>query len=37
MDCTTFMRKVGIGGSCPHCDEPVAVAELVGEEVVATS
>ena len=36
-DCMTFMRKVGIGGSCPCCDEPVAVAELVGEEVVATS
>ena len=36
-DCTTFMRTVGIGGSCPCCDEPVAVAELVGEEVVATS
>jgi hypothetical protein len=31
------MRKVGIGGSCPCCDEPVAVTELVGEEVVATS
>jgi hypothetical protein len=28
------MRKVGIGGSCPHCDEPVAVTELLGEEVI---
>lgn len=36
-DCMTFMRKVGIGGSCPNCDEPMSVAELVGEEVVATS
>ena len=36
-ECTTFMRRVGIGGSCPCCDEPIAVAELVGEEVVATS
>ena len=36
-ECGTFMRKVGIGGSCPCCDEPVAVTELVGEEVVATS
>ena len=33
-DCTTFIRKVGIGGSCPCCGEPVAVTELVGEEVV---
>jgi hypothetical protein len=31
--CGTFMRRVGIGGCCPSCDEPVAVAELVGEEV----
>ncbi|MGH9087195.1 MAG: hypothetical protein ACRDYZ_03655 [Acidimicrobiales bacterium] len=36
-NCSTFMRKVGIGGSCPSCDDPVAVAELVGEGVIATS
>jgi hypothetical protein len=30
-DCATFMRKIGIGGNCPSCDEPVAVAELVSE------
>ena len=35
--CTTFMRKVGIGDSCPCCDEPVAVAELVGGEVIVRS
>ena len=28
-DCSTWMSRVGIGGCCPHCDEPVAVAELV--------
>jgi len=28
------MRRIGIGGSCPHCDEAVAVAELLGEEVI---
>lgn len=33
-DCTTSMRSVGIGGSCPCCDEPVAVAELLAEEVI---
>jgi hypothetical protein len=34
-DCSTFMRRIGIGGSCPHCDEAVAVTELLGEEVIA--
>ena len=28
--CGIFMRRVGPGGHCPHCDEPVAVAELLG-------
>lgn len=32
-DCSVFMRRVGIGGACPHCDEPVTVAELTGLEV----
>ncbi len=30
-ECHTFMRRVGIGGYCPSCDEPVAMAELVSE------
>ena len=33
-DCGTFMRKLGLGGPCPHCDEPVAVIELLDQEVV---
>ena len=33
-DCTTFMRKVGIGGRCPCCEDLITVAELVGEEVI---
>ena len=33
-DCGTFMRKLGLGGPCPHCDEPVAVVELLDQEVV---
>ena len=32
-DCGTFMRRVGLGGDCPHCDEPVAVTDLLGKEV----
>jgi hypothetical protein len=27
--CSRFMRRVGTGGSCPACDEPVTVAELL--------
>jgi hypothetical protein len=34
-DCGTFMRRIGIGGCCPSCEEPIAVAELIDEEVVA--
>lgn len=32
-DCSTFMRRLGIGGACPGCDEPITVAELTGLEV----
>ena len=35
--CNTWMRRVGLGGNCPCCDEPVAVAELVGQEVITTT
>ena len=27
-DCHLFCRRIGPGGLCPHCDEPVAVADL---------
>lgn len=30
-DCGVFMRRLGPGGPCPHCDEAVAVADLLGE------
>jgi hypothetical protein len=33
-DCGVFARRAGLGGCCPHCDEPVTVAELVGDGVV---
>lgn len=26
-----FCRRVGIGGLCPHCDEPVAISDLLGD------
>ena len=28
-DCGVFCRRVGPGGPCPHCDEPVALADLL--------
>lgn len=28
-DCGTFMRRVGRGGHCPCCEEPIAIDELV--------
>jgi len=28
-DCHTFARRLGPGGPCPHCDEPVAVNDLL--------
>src|SRR5437879_5212521 len=32
-ECGSFMARVGLGGPCPHCEEPVAVIDLLGEEV----
>ena len=32
-DCNRFCRRLGPGGLCLHCDEPLLVAELLGEEV----
>lgn len=26
--CNLRCRKLGLGGLCPHCDEPVLIAEL---------
>lgn len=31
-ECRTFMRRIGVGGCCPSCDEPVSVEELLGQE-----
>ncbi|HEV8652154.1 MAG TPA: hypothetical protein VG276_22870 [Actinomycetes bacterium] len=28
-DCGTFMRRLGPGGHCPCCDEPVTINELL--------
>jgi len=33
-DCGTFPRRVGIGGPCPHCEQPVALADLLDQEAI---
>jgi transcription elongation factor Elf1 len=31
-ECHTFMRRVGPGGACPHCDELVALQDIVSDD-----
>lgn len=31
-DCHRFMRRIGPGGLCPCCDEPIAITELLSPE-----
>ncbi len=28
-ECNLFCRRIGVGGPYPHCDEPVAAADLL--------
>ncbi len=35
-DCGLFMSRVGPGGLCPHCDDPVAISDLITEEAQLT-
>lgn len=30
-DCNCFGFRVGMGGLCPHCEQPVAVVDLIPE------
>ena len=30
-ECHLFCRRVGPGGACPHCDEPVALVDLFSD------
>jgi len=34
--CNTWMRRIGLGGSCPNCAEPVAVTDLLDQGVIAS-
>lgn len=29
-ECNIFCARIGAGGACPHCDEPVAHSDLDG-------
>ena len=31
-DCATFMTRVGYGGLCPCCDEPITIDELLANQ-----
>lgn len=31
--CGIFMRRIGIGGSCPECDAAISLRELIGEDL----
>lgn len=33
-DCNLFCRRVDVGGTCQHCDEPVAVSDLTTQAVM---
>jgi hypothetical protein len=33
-DCHLFTRALGLGGSCPECDQVILLADLLGEEVL---
>ena len=33
-DCATFARRIGPGGPCPHCGEPVTIADLTQEVAI---
>jgi hypothetical protein len=35
--CNVFCGAVGVGGSCPECDSPVLIADLLGEGVFSTA
>jgi len=36
-DCASFMRRVGIGGHCPSCSDPIALDELLEQEVITAT
>ena len=35
-DCNTWCRRLGAGAPCPHCDELVAISDIVSPEQLVT-
>jgi len=35
-DCNTWARRLGPGGLCPHCAEPVTIFDLIAPEQFAS-
>jgi len=35
-DCNQPCTRVGLGGLCPHCDEPVALTDLIDTPKTST-
>lgn len=33
-ECRLFCRALGLGGTCPECDQVILLADLLGEEVL---
>jgi ribosomal protein L32 len=36
-ECGLFCRRLGLGASCPECDQPILLADLLGKEVLPTA
>ncbi len=36
-ECNSFARRIGAGGTCPSCDEPVAITDLFTADQLANS
>jgi hypothetical protein len=36
-ECHTFTRALGLGGTCPDCDTPILLADLLEEEELSTA
>jgi hypothetical protein len=36
-ECHTFTRALGLGGTCPDCDTPILLTDLLGEEELSTA
>jgi hypothetical protein len=34
-ECQLFCRALGVGGECPECEQPILLADLLGDEAAA--